>query len=130
MSDPVPRLRAACLALALLPSWLFAQPGLTGIVHGRVTGPQGEPIAGVQVTLHSGGATAATALTTADGTYRVTGLPVAGIYRVICSIGAIVEDGPAVELTATAALGVSGWRPASRHVRAGVRGRGRVDVAQ
>ena len=40
-----------------------------------------------------------TDVTGPDGTFRVEGVPAPGVYRVVCSVGSVVEKGPEVTLT-------------------------------
>jgi Carboxypeptidase regulatory-like domain len=70
------------LALAFAPGEARAQ-AVTGAISGRVTSPEGEPIAGAQITVRnqSVGLTR-TAVTREDGRYRVPALQVGGPYSV------------------------------------------------
>jgi len=71
----------------------------TAVVTGRVLGPDHNPLPGVQVQLQTGAKTLdKTAVTGPDGTFRLEGVPAPGAYRILCSVGSIVEKGPEVTL--------------------------------
>jgi iron complex outermembrane receptor protein len=77
-------------------------------VTGRVVGPGGEPLPGVQVRLRDSEKSVELAVVTgADGTFRLDGIPAPGRYRVVCAVGSILEKGPDVTVVAaeTAAIG-------------------------
>jgi iron complex outermembrane recepter protein len=69
------------------------------LVEGRVVGPQGAPVAGVEVHLRGGAAEALSAVTAADGTFRIAARAPA-TYQVVCVIGTRVENGPQVTVGA------------------------------
>jgi iron complex outermembrane receptor protein len=71
----------------------------TAAVTGRVVGPDRAPLPGVQVQLRAGAkALDPTAVTGPDGTFRLEGVPAPGAYRIVCSVGSVVEKGPEVTL--------------------------------
>jgi hypothetical protein len=67
----------ALLAMAAAPAWAQG----TGSITGRVTGADGQPIAGARVTAAAGGSVRRAATTGEAGTFRLANLP-AGTYRV------------------------------------------------
>jgi len=69
------------------------------VVTGRVLGPDHNPVPGVRVQLRAGASTLdQTAVTGPDGTFRLEGVPAPGDYRIVCSVGSVVEKGPEVTL--------------------------------
>ena len=63
-----------------------AQGVVTGAISGRVTSPEGEGLAGAQVTLRNTAiGLTRTVVTGQDGRYRVASLPVGGPYTVSAS---------------------------------------------
>jgi iron complex outermembrane receptor protein len=85
-------------ALLCAPLPVVAQP--SGIIEGRVVGPDRVPLGGVAVHLRD----AANALiepyavTAASGAFRIEGLEAPATYRLVCSIGSLTELGPTVAL--------------------------------
>lgn len=88
-----------CASWLLQASLIFAQePLLRGesVVAGRVVGPDGTPLAGVEVTLRAGGeALDAHAVSSPDGSFRIAGVA-PGSYQVVCALGRVLEPGPDV----------------------------------
>jgi iron complex outermembrane receptor protein len=85
-----------CLATGRHAAAAEGGPGVA-VVMGRVLGPDHAPLPGVQVQVQAGGKTLEqTAVTGADGTFRLEGVPVPGTYRIVCSVGSIAEKGPVV----------------------------------
>jgi len=92
----------AVVSCSVLAASARAQEGAqssTAVVTGRVVGPDHDPLAGVQVRLRGGeNALDPSALTGADGIFKIERIPVPGLYRVVCSVGSLVEKGPEVKL--------------------------------
>ena len=84
----------------------------TGTVEGRVVTGNHSPVPGVRVELRQGWTTLALgALSAADGSFRIEQVPAPGAYRLRCSLGERVQDGPEVLLAhagavATAEIGL------------------------
>ena len=75
-------------------------PAAAAVIRGRIVGPDQNPLPGVQIQLRAGAKTLdQTDVTGPDGTFRVEGVPAPGVYRVVCSVGSVVEKGPEVTLT-------------------------------
>jgi hypothetical protein len=73
----------ALLAFVGLPGQAQAQGVVTGAISGRVSSPDGEGLAGAQVTIRNGSiGLSRTVVTDQDGRYRVASLPVGGPYTV------------------------------------------------
>ena len=71
------------LALAFAPGEARAQGAVTGAISGRVTSPEGEPLAGAQITVRNQSVgLSRSVVTREDGRYRVQALPVGGPYTV------------------------------------------------
>jgi iron complex outermembrane receptor protein len=93
-------------ALSLVSPCAFGQEGGeskgaetsgVAVIEGRVLGPDGAAAAGVEVRLQSGTKTLKNkAISSADGTFRIEGVPAPGVYQLECSLGHRVENGPAV----------------------------------
>ena len=102
------RVRSSLVAFLLLvclavPGRALAVEGpgqsATAVVAGRVLGPDHNPVPGVQVQLRAGAKTLDQGVTGPDGAFRIEGVPAPGVYRIVCSVGSIVEKGPEVTLT-------------------------------
>lgn len=89
-----------CASLWLLSPAVFSQErgqASGAVIEGRVLGPDGAPAAGVEVRLRSGSKTLKNSATSsADGVFRIEGVPAPGVYRLVCSVGHRVENGPEV----------------------------------
>ena len=108
MIHPLPHgaIRAwwAGLALLALPAVAIARDGAEAeprpagaTIEGRVLGPDGAPAAGVEVRVEGGTVPhGASALSGADGTFRLGPVPAPGTYRLVCTLGSRVENGPEV----------------------------------
>jgi iron complex outermembrane receptor protein len=80
----------------------------TAVVTGRVVGPDHSPVPGVLVQLRAGARTLdQTSLTGPDGTFRLEGVPAPGAYRIVCTVGNIVEKGPEVTLARGGEIGTA-----------------------
>lgn len=76
----------ALLAFVGLPGSAQAQGVVTGAISGRVTSPEGEGLAGAQVTIRNGSiGLTRNVVTDQEGRYRVGSLPVGGPYTVSAS---------------------------------------------
>lgn len=74
------------------------EPPATAVVLGRVLGPDHNPLPGVHVQLRGGAKALHQGVTGPDGGFRLEGVPAPGVYRIVCSVGSIVEKGPEVTL--------------------------------
>jgi iron complex outermembrane recepter protein len=92
-------LARALLSLLLVSRAVAAEQAA---VEGRVIGPTGAPVGGVEVHLR-GASGEASGVTTTEGAFRVA-VPAAGTYRVVCVIGARVETGPEVTVASGAVV--------------------------
>src|SRR5262245_20433199 len=69
-------------------------------IEGRVVGPDGTPVAGVEVGVYGDApALGVTTLSGADGAFRLGPLPAPGSYRLKCSLGSRQETGPEVAVS-------------------------------
>ena len=92
------------LALATLPA--LAQ-NTTSAVGGRITGTDGKPAGGAQVTiLHKDSGSATTTVTDAEGRYLARGLRVGGPYTITITKDGVTEkrEGVYLQLAETASL--------------------------
>ena len=92
-------LGAVSVALASVPSALHAQI-ITGAINGRLTDPDGAPVANVPVTIvHIPSGTTTTATTSSEGVYAARNLRPGGPYRVTANsptLGSKSVDIPAI----------------------------------
>ena len=93
------------LAAGSLPAWGApgddVAPPSSAAIQGRVLGPDHKPLPGVEVRVRAG-ILDRIGRTGPDGTFRVEDVPTPGVYRIVCSVGSIVETGPEVTVAAGA----------------------------
>ena len=97
---------ALSIAIALGTVPVLAQ-NTTSAVGGRVTGTDGKPASGAQVTiLHTESGSVNTTLTDADGRYASRGLRVGGPYTITITKGGVTEkrEGVFLQLAETASI--------------------------
>ncbi len=95
---------SVAIALATVP--VLAQ-NTTSAVGGRITGTDGKPASGAQVTiLHKDSGSVNTTITDADGRYSSRGLRVGGPYTITISKGGVTEtrEGVYLQLAETASI--------------------------
>ncbi len=97
---------AVCMALALVAAPAIAQ-NTTSAIAGRITGTDGKPATGAQVTiLHVESGSVNTVTADAEGRYNVRGLRVGGPYTITITQGGLVEkrENVYLQLAETASL--------------------------
>ena len=97
---------AVCMTLALVAAPALAQ-NTTSAIAGRVTGTDGKPAGGAQVTiLHVDSGSVNNVTTDAEGRYSVRGLRTGGPYTITITKGGVIEkrDNVYLQLAETASL--------------------------
>jgi len=97
---------AVCMALALVAAPAIAQ-NTTSAIAGRITGTDGKPATGAQVTiLHVESGSVNIVMADAEGRYNVRGLRVGGPYTITITQGGVVEkrENVYLQLAETASL--------------------------
>ena len=108
LSRALPILSIVCTMLCVTAPSLRAQSqsqASAAVVEGRVVGPDTAPVAGAEVRLRSGGKNVgASVMTSADGWFRIEGVPAPGSYELTCKLGHRTEKGADVTVQSPGAV--------------------------